>query len=69
MGEALTFTFQYGSTLMVNKTERKCKITYIYIPIWFYFNNANRRISYHTFKIYIPIWFYFNRFHSGTVPF
>ena len=60
------FTFQYGSTLMSDKTYHPRQFL-IYIPIWFYFNDATVFEKPCTENIYIPIWFYFNDALVGKV--
>ena len=53
------FTFQYGST-SIRYLQKDSGRFFIYIPIWFYFNDQFLSHRQHLFVIYIPIWFYFN---------
>ena len=54
-----SFTFQYGSTLIMKETNALLK-QILYIPIWFYFNGQCLLPYVPPAFLYIPIWFYFN---------
>ena len=56
----MTFTFQYGSTLIGRLIHMFGKRDDLYIPIWFYFNSRCLCCYRTLFSLYIPIWFYFN---------
>ncbi len=53
------FTFHYGSILIILWFWAGYILFFIYIPLWFYSNPINFKIS-RTQHIYIPLWFYSN---------